>query len=135
LGRRDGFIPAPPSEAAVLVGLGPGLTPSGDDFVGGALIALRYLSRNAVADRLADWALALAMTRTGSISRAHLTCAAEGAGAGALHALLAVVCAADGDRIARHLPAIDAVGHCSGWDALAGAAAACASVVESGEDP
>lgn len=135
VGHRESAVPTPPPEAAVLVGLGPGLTPSGDDFIGGALIALRYLSRDVVAGRLAGWALPLAVTRTGAISRAHLACAAEGAGAGALHELLAAVCAADVVGIAKHLAAIDAIGHCSGWDALAGVAAACASVVESGDDP
>src|SRR5262245_60001753 len=34
-------------EAAELIGLGPGLTPSGDDYLGGVLVALRWLGRGA----------------------------------------------------------------------------------------
>lgn len=133
-GRRSGSIPAPPAGADVLIGLGPGLTPSGDDFVGGVLIALRYLSRNNLADRLAGWALPLAAEGTGAISRAHLTCATQGEGASALHELLVAVCAADSAGIARHLTAVEAIGHSSGWDALAGIAAACAAVAAGGTD-
>jgi hypothetical protein len=35
------------NEAAQLIGLGPGLTPSGDDYLGGVLLALRWLGRGA----------------------------------------------------------------------------------------
>src|SRR5688572_1159184 len=38
---------AVPQDAAGLIGLGPGLTPSGDDYFGGMLVALRALARNA----------------------------------------------------------------------------------------
>jgi len=50
----------PGDAAATLLGLGPGLTPSGDDFIGGAMIALHALERRALASRLAGWALPLA---------------------------------------------------------------------------
>jgi len=119
----DAQIPAPPREAARLIGAGPGLTPSGDDLIGGALIALRAAGRGGPANRLAAWALPLARAGTGAISAAHLACAAQGEGAGALHDLLA----APGSDVSRHLTAIDAIGHCSGWDALAGAVAALAA--------
>jgi hypothetical protein len=52
--------------------------------------------------------------RTSAISAAHLAAAAAGEGHEALHAVL------NGEL---DLDALDAVGHTSGWDALAGAAA------------
>ena len=113
---------------AGLIGLGPGLTPSGDDFVGGAMIALRAFDQDGAADRLAAWALPLARTRTGAISYAHLACAAEGEGAAALHETLAALGTPGAPGLAGHLGAIDAIGHTSGWDALAGAVAAAAVV-------
>lgn len=105
-----------------LIGLGPGLTPAGDDFVGGAMIALRVLGGDAgraQADRIAAWALPLARERTSRISRAHLECAAEGEGHEALHDLLNT-----GDE--KHLERLAKIGHTSGLDAAAGALLALA---------
>ena len=112
-------LPAPRA-ADALIGLGPGLTPAGDDFVGGAMIALRAFGRDPLADRVAAWALPLAESRTGRISRAHLRCAALGEGHEALHRLLSAL--NDGESaVARALDALARVGHTSGLDAAAGA--------------
>ena len=100
-----------------LIGLGPGLTPAGDDFVGGAMIALRAFSEGALADRIAAWALPLAAERTSRISRAHLECAAQGEGHEALHDWLNGFREGDYRRLGR-------IGHTSGLDAAAGAALA-----------
>ena len=97
-----------------LIGLGPGLTPAGDDFVGGAMIALRAFGQSALAGRVAAWALPLAKERTNRISRAHLQCAAAGEGHEALHDFLKTFGKEELDRLAR-------VGHTSGLDAAAGA--------------
>ncbi len=106
-----------------LIGLGPGLTPAGDDFVGGAMIALRVCGTTAgqaaLADRVAAWALPLARERTNRISRAHLECAAQGEGHEALHDLL---CSFDD----KHLERLARIGHSSGMDAAAGALLALA---------
>lgn len=108
-----------------LIGLGPGLTPAGDDFVGGAMIALRAAGESELADRVAAWALPLAEMRTGRISRAHLACAARGEGHEALHALLA---APEGSaRFEESLARLARVGHSSGLDAAAGALLALAA--------
>lgn len=112
-----------PAGVRALVGMGPGLTPAGDDLIGGALIALHTLRRHAVAARLGAWALRHAENGTSRISRAHLACAVQGQGGEALHALLHA--ALSGRRnLASELAAIDAVGHTSGWDAAAGVALA-----------
>ena len=100
-----------------LIGLGPGLTPAGDDFVGGAMIALRAFGDDAAADHIAGWALPLARTNTNRISRAHLECAARGEGHEALHSFLA-------SSDPRHLERLARIGHTSGMDAAAGALAA-----------
>ena len=110
-----------------LIGLGSGLTPAGDDFVGGAMIALRAYGHQALADRVAAWALALAKDRSSRISRAHLECAAEGEGHEALHDLL---CTGD----AKHLERLAGIGHTSGLDAAAGALLSLSLVGEARRD-
>ena len=67
-----------------LMGLGPGLTPSGDDILGGILIALHCLGRLDQAGILWD-AIGREAHRTNRISQAHLYAAAHGMGAEVLH--------------------------------------------------
>jgi len=104
---------------AGLVGLGPGLTPAGDDLLGGALCALHACGQTDRARALARCVMPLAASNTSRISRAHLACAAEGecgeAVARILHALLS-----GQTELEAPLQAVAAVGHTSGWDALAG---------------
>ena len=101
-------------EAAQLIGLGPGLTPSGDDYFGGMLVALRLSGRGMQAEGLWRWLQPRLESRTSAISAAHLAAAAAGEAHEALHEVL------NGSLDLDHLAA---VGHCSGWDALAGAVA------------
>lgn len=102
------------SEAEQLIGLGPGLTPSGDDYFGGMLVALRLTGRGMQAEGLWRWLQPRLKDRTSAISAAHLAAAAAGEAHEALHEVL---------NGSLDLDRLDAVGHCSGWDALAGAAA------------
>ncbi len=100
--------------------MGSGLTPSGDDLIGGVLIALRALGQKRIAVRLAKWALRLARTRTNRISLAHLACAAAGQGHEALHLALNAIIA--GQRnLKKELSSLRRIGHTSGMDALSGA--------------
>jgi hypothetical protein len=124
---RDARLP-PPDRARLLIGLGPGLTPSGDDLIAGALVALRAFLRPDAAEQLGAWALRLAATWTGAISRAHLAAAGAGEGSEPLHRVLAAICTAPEVGLERELDAVDRIGHCSGWDALAGVALAGAAV-------
>lgn len=79
-----------------LVGLGPGLTPSGDDVLGGLLIALRLLggviTGGTKAVWLADWlgaaATSFAGDRTTPLSATLLHCAARGQAAAEVAAVL-----------------------------------------------
>jgi hypothetical protein len=115
-----------PTAAQRLIGLGYGLTPSGDDFIGGLLIALRALGATGRANRLAGWLLPVARAGTGAISFAHLQCAAAGTGSAILHDMLAALCLAERTEIAGCLSAIRRIGHSSGWDMLAGIVCGCA---------
>lgn len=105
-------------DAQALIGLGPGLTPSGDDFLGGVLISLHQLGREAQARSLWRW-LEPRLARTSAISAAHLNAAAAGEGHDVLHACLQALYGANADW-PQLLSALDEVGHCSGWDSLAG---------------
>jgi hypothetical protein len=107
-------------EAAQLIGLGPGLTPSGDDYLGGVLVALRWLGRGAHADSLWRWLEPRLAGHTSAISAAHLAAAATGQVHEALHEVLENLAAWQPPDLHPSLSRLDAVGHSSGWDALAG---------------
>jgi len=107
-------------EAAQLIGLGPGLTPSGDDYLGGVLVALRWVGRGAQADSLWRWLEPRLSERTSAISAAHLAAAAGGEVHEALHDLLTDLAAWESPDLVPRLSRLDALGHTSGWDALAG---------------
>ena len=112
---------APPREAEALLGLGPGLTPAGDDFIGGAVLALHVLGRTGLARRLGEWALAESRERTGIISRAHLHAAARGMGAEPVHRALHCLLVPGAPGLDATLADTAAIGHSSGHDTLAGA--------------
>jgi len=108
-------------DAQGLIGLGPGLTPSGDDYLGGVLLALHYFARKAQAHGLWRW-LEPRLARTSDISAAHVAAAAAGEGHETLHLCLETLCTRRADWPAV-LAKLDQVGHCSGWDSLAGVVA------------
>ena len=118
--RRD--VTAIVGAAARLVGLGPGLTPSGDDFIAGYLAALRSragfdCSIDAMLQSLAD-ALAPLFLRTNAISRQMLSDAAQGRFAERLIDVTRAVAGA-GDVVGAAARAL-ASGHSSGADTLCG---------------
>lgn len=96
-----------------LIGLGPGLTPSGDDYLGGVLVALHAVRRASHAESLWRWLEPRLAGRTSELSAAHLAAAAAGEAHEALHDVM------NGAPLER----LDGVGHTSGWDAFAGAMA------------
>jgi hypothetical protein len=117
--------------ALELLGVGGGLTPSGDDFVGAVLFARRLLADAGAADaagwqRAVTTILAAAPARTHPLSAALLGDLADGQAHASLHDLV--------HGLARDAPAVarDAarrlvrLGHSSGWDMLAGLAAGLA---------
>jgi len=121
--------------ALPLLGLGPGLTPSGDDFVGAVLYALRLRAMSdtwaAISRRLVD----AASTRTHAIGVALFRDLAEGQSFAALHRLAAALAAGppaqpaerlDGLPVRAAAREVTAIGHSSGWDMLAGFIIGCA---------
>jgi hypothetical protein len=112
--------------ALELLGLGPGLTPAGDDFVGGMLFALNRVARaypenvpRATPGRTV--LLDRAQAATTRISFAILSDLAHGHGASPMHELLQALL--HGEEPGRALAAAEAItriGHTSGWDMLAG---------------
>lgn len=118
--------PIPPA-ARSLIGLGPGLTPSGDDFLAGLMIGLRATGNRPAAAGLWKWLEPQAATLTSAISGAHLAAAARGEAHEALHAcvdaLFGAAAPRGGPRWKYLLARLDAVGHCSGRDGLAGVVA------------
>jgi hypothetical protein len=112
-------------EAAALrvIGLGHGLTPSGDDLVGGILFTLLHAPRTqwvpgmpALHHRIR----AAALCSTNVISAALLDDLMQGASYGALHALLAALQSQQAAGIAEAAAQLLRVGASSGADLLAG---------------
>ena len=114
-----------------LIGLGPGLTPSGDDVLGGLLLTLHLLGRGETGRSLFAGLQSQLRSDTNPISIAHIRAAAAGAGSAALHETLNAVLTGDQAAMADGLRRLDSLGHTSGWDSLAGAVLmlrACANI-------
>jgi hypothetical protein len=107
------------SAATLLVGLGPGATPSGDDVLGGLMLALTARGAEDLRDALWEGIVDELGDLTVPISAMHLAAAADGQGAEAMHEVMNTLLSpgANPATIARTL---DAIGATSGWDAAAG---------------
>ena len=119
-----------------LIGLGPGLTPSGDDLLAGFMIGL--ITTSDLSDRapkewpprrgLADLTAAIARTilihaTTGTtrLSNALLSYAVKGVGSDSVHRLLqALLQSNDAPEPTAAALKMTRTGHTSGWDCLAG---------------
>jgi hypothetical protein len=117
-------VGAPPAPAvARLLGRGPGLTPTGDDVLAGALVCLNALGAPAAAV-LGQAVLAAAPSATTTVSAALLRHAARGECVPQLADLLDAVAVGGADPAAGALPrtagALLAVGNCSGAGLLHG---------------
>ncbi len=109
-----------------LIGLGPGLTPSGDDFLGGLLFAAHSLKtafpqnyrwEEEPVKALIDWA----STQTHPISHTILRDHASGHGPEPLHELVAsLLKGRDPGRTLEWARRLIGIGDTSGWDILAG---------------
>src|SRR5258706_11444296 len=110
------------ARAEELVGLGPGLVPAGDGYLGGVLVALHLLDRGGQAAALWRWLEPRLAQRSNPISAAHLAAAAAGEAHEALHDCLSEIFQREPDW-STVLDRLDVAGHGSGWDSLAGALA------------
>lgn len=114
-----------PAVLAVLVGVGEGLTPSGDDVIVGALAALELLGAAAARERLGA-ALAGCHVRTTRLAAQGIEAALAGHYPEPVLGVLAALAAADSARLAAAAAALLAVGHRSGADTLRGIVAVLA---------
>ena len=111
--------------AAALLGLGAGLTPSGDDFVGGAFFARALLGELGSSDgaawrRAAETVRSAARAATTPISAALLGDLMDGHGWSPLQEL-GLALASDDDAAATSAASrLIRLGHSSGWDLLSG---------------
>ncbi len=113
-----------PAGAGALVGRGPGLTPSGDDALAGALLVAHALGTGAA---LAD-AVRARLGATTAVSAALLDAAADGYAARPVVALVDAAILNDADAVRRSLPDVLAIGHTSGADTVTGIRAALHSL-------
>jgi hypothetical protein len=109
-----------------LVGLGPGLTPSGDDYLGGLLFTAHRLK--AAYPTEFSWGagpvldfLYRARPQTNRISHTILSDLAHGHGPEPLHDLVNSLLQAEKARpLLSSVDRLIGIGHTSGWDMLAG---------------
>jgi hypothetical protein len=112
--------------AEALIGLGEGLTPSGDDFVGGLLFGL--VTIQAVHAPFRDFSLSKvrrflrrAHERTNLLSLTFLRDHAAGQGSEVLHRLAgSLIAGQSSETVGRLGRELVAIGHSTGWDLLTG---------------
>lgn len=118
-GIRESHLGSISDGARALAGLGSGLTPSGDDVLVGALLALTAWAPPAAA-AIRRTLVDAAAGRSTRISEAYLRAAARGEASEAWHQLLAVLPTGAPTTFIPALRKVIAVGETSGADMLAG---------------
>ena len=113
-----------------LIGLGPGLTPSGDDLLGGFMVALittlktsstAKSSHPRLRDDLAESISYHSLSNTTDISASLLEFAAKGLASSSVHKLIGKLLQRESsDDTLRAALSVTEVGHSSGWDCLVG---------------
>jgi hypothetical protein len=108
-----------------LLGVGPGLTPAGDDLVGGAFFARRVLADVGAVDG-APWRAAAALVHDRAPQRTHRISATllgdllEGDAYAPLHDLVIALMLGDEHAAIEATSRLIRIGHSSGWDMLTG---------------
>ena len=115
--RRD--WPSVLTPARALSGLGPGLTPSGDDVLAGLALGYRA-GHGALPDPLAGALLAAVEGRTTELAAARVQHAVAGRPDESVHRLLIALVADSGADLDPAVRAVAAYGHSSGADTLVG---------------
>lgn len=125
-------------KADALVGLGEGLTPSGDDFLGGFLFSLHHLRKlYPVFSNIPDstsWIERL-RNRTHLISFTILKDLADGRGVDPLHQFIErILTCGSPDNAYEPISRLIQIGHSTGWDLLTGALTGLLLTVSNPED-
>jgi hypothetical protein len=113
-------IPSCRNAAAKLAGLGQGLTPSGDDFLMGAVYAAWIIHPHEIAECIVTEIAKVATPLTTSLSAAWLRAAAKGEAGILWHKFLAALISGNETAIDLQTSNILSIGATSGADALAG---------------
>ena len=116
----DADLPASITAAQKLAGLGIGLTPSGDDFIMGAILAAWIIHPVDTAELLAMEVTKVAAPLTTSLSGAWLRSAGRGEAGILWHQFFNALLSADQTSIQESVDKILSVGETSGADALSG---------------
>lgn len=103
-----------------LLGLGAGLTPSGDDLVAAALFGHRLINQDEAWARVGSELVRDADTATHAISAALLGDTVAGESFEPLHALADALVAGDAGAALAAARALVCIGHASGWDMFTG---------------
>ncbi len=117
---RADDAPAVYETSRALLGLGTGLTPSGDDLAGAALFGRMLVDRGAPWRGIGARLASDARTASHAISAALLADLVAGETFEPLHALADALAADDAAAAFEAARALVALGHSSGWDMLAG---------------
>src|SRR5262252_5629193 len=123
-GRQAFTVPTLLTLVKALVGLGEGLTPSGDDFLVGLLAVLHlhgFLPCSAASPVHAQFCQCIRLG-TSQLSGEFLRCAFEGHFAEPLVMLVRALCTPATDAWPAHAATLATVGHSSGVDAMVGIA-------------
>ena len=120
LGVKGNDIESITAAAKALAGLGPGLTPAGDDFLVGLMHGLWATRPEARAASLSELIAKTAAPRTHALSAAWMQSAALGDAAEPWHELLDAIAGQDATVLERAAMRILPTGHTSGADALGG---------------
>lgn len=115
-----------------LLGLGPGLTPSGDDVLLG-ILAARALGRDIREDAFARGVAGLARSATNPISHAALAKAAQGEVRDGIARLVVALCEPQGEALQAALARVLAIGSSSGTEIAFGVIRGLASLIDNGE--
>lgn len=116
--------------ASQLAGLGNGLTPSGDDFIMGAILAAWIIHPVHIAKVLAEDIAVTAASLTTSLSAAWLRSAGKGEAGSLWHYFFDALLSEDTMTIQDAIEKFHDIGHTSGDDALAGFASTFISYVK-----
>jgi hypothetical protein len=123
-------IPKAKEITSRLAGLGPGLTPSGDDYLMGALYAAWIIHPFTVASVLAHEIADTAAPLTTSLSAAWLRAAGKGEAGILWHDFFDALISTNAPQMQETMKKILAIGETSGTDALAGFAGVFTSLRE-----
>ena len=129
-GGEDAEVMAAAARGAVhgLMGLGPGLTPSGDDLLAGLALALHATGALDAVQQLAAFVDTAPADATSAYSRALFATALDGHSSETMYRVLSKLLEGKLHELPSCLDLLDRVGHTSGWDLLAGALLGLAAV-------